>query len=160
MVACACTAGHKGEDMDTQPQEPTQDELQLGQKSDWFLASLVNIANSGPIEFGITLQIGGLLVSGNLVNGARYFEGFASEFAGGFPDAEIAENIRKAIESHGVVYKPNDEDSKRSQPTFIHLREARFFNTAGKPVPVNKGVWWRGRLSEVSGFVLGSLRQD
>jgi hypothetical protein len=49
-----------------------------------------------------------------------------------------------------------------SPPNYIHLKEAKFFlpSGAGKPIPANQGVWWRGRLSEVSGFILGSLAID
>ena len=154
--------GRKGKDMSTQTQEPTHSEIPLHQNSDWFLQSLVSIANSGPLEFGITLQVGGFLVSGSLVNGATYFEGFAAQFASTFPK-EFAKDMQDAIGSHGAVYKKprEEEDSPLLQPTFIHLKGARFFNNSGKPIPIDKeGVWWRGRLSEVSGFVFGSLSQD
>lgn len=44
---------------------------------DWFLQSLVNMANTDSLQIGITLQVSGLLVSGVLVGGKAYFEGFA-----------------------------------------------------------------------------------
>lgn len=125
---------------------------------DWFLAALVGIANSGA-SFGITLQVGGFLVSGTLVGGVEYFEGFASDFASAFSDPELAEEYRTAFAAGAEHYRNVPED-KRSNVSYVHLKEARFFNTSGKPIPGNRGVWWRGRLSEVSGFVLGSLSLD
>jgi hypothetical protein len=73
---------------------------------DWFIQSLVNVANVAPLSFGVTLQVSGLLVS---------------------------------------------------VPQFVHLQNARFYSTDGKPVPTHAGVWWRGRISEISGIVIGIL---
>jgi hypothetical protein len=39
----------------------------------------------------------------------------------------------------------------------VHLQNARFYSTDGTPVPGNEGVWWRGRISEISGIVIGIL---
>jgi hypothetical protein len=36
-------------------------------------------------------------------------------------------------------------------------QSARFYSTDGTPVPSNAGVWWRGRISEISGIVIGIL---
>jgi len=36
-------------------------------------------------------------------------------------------------------------------------KNARFYSTDGTPVPSNEGVWWRGRISEISGIVIGIL---
>lgn len=123
---------------------------------DWFLQSLVGIANDG-IEFGVTLQVSGLLVSGVLTGGKAYFEGFAEDFASGLNDSKDAESVRSSFAQHGEIYEKSDDAPP--PPQYIHLKNARFFNTAGKPIPGNKGVWWRGRISEVAGFTLGSLDQ-
>jgi hypothetical protein len=42
---------------------------------DWFIQSLVNVANVAPLSFGVTLQVSGLLVSGYLVSGKAYGRG-------------------------------------------------------------------------------------
>ena len=124
---------------------------------DWFLQSLVNMANNG-IEVGVTLQVSGLLVSGVLTGGKAYFEGFAEDFSGGLNDPEVAESVRSSFAKFGDIYKKEDGDEP-PPPQYIHLKNARFFNTSGNPIPGNKGVWWRGRISEVAGFTLGSLGQ-
>jgi hypothetical protein len=127
---------------------------------DWFLQSLVNMANGSGFEVGITLQVSGLLVSGILVGGKAYFEGFADDFSSAFAnDPEGAESVRSSFAKYGEIYK--EEEGKESPPPqYIHLKNTRFFNTSGNPIPGNRGVWWRGRISEVGGFTLGSLAKE
>lgn len=126
---------------------------------DWFLQSLVDMANKTGVEYGITLQVSGFLVSGTLVGGRKYFEGFADEFAGAIADEADAQAAREGFARFGSVYdvEEGDNPSDKPPPSFIHLRGARFFHPGGTAVPTNNGVWWRGRLSDVAGFVLGSL---
>ena len=131
------------------------EETQQPYALDWFLQGLINLVNNpenSSLEIGITVLAGGLLVSGYLVNGARYFEGFASDFVTIFPP-DSAEGVRSSLSSYGDIYKGEQD----TLPMFIHLKDARFFSTAGNPIPANRGVWWRGRVSEVSGFMIGTL---
>lgn len=126
--------------------------------TDWFLQLLVNMTNDSNLEIGITLQVSGLLVSGKLISGKRYFDGIATDFASPFAsDPDVAESIKSSISAYGDIYSKQNENAKMPPPQFLHLKDARFFNTFGNPVPENKGVWWRGRIREVSGFVLGTL---
>jgi hypothetical protein len=127
-------------------------------RHDWFLQSLVDMANDGIEVGGVTLQVSGLLVSGVLAGGKAYFQGFAEDFASGLDDPGVAESVRDSFAKHGEIYKKEGDDALPF-PQYIHLRNARFFNTSGNPIPGNKGVWWRGRISEVAGFTLGSLSQ-
>jgi hypothetical protein len=133
---------------------------QEAQQPDWFLQQLVEWVNTMPFDFGVTLHVAGFLVSGTLISGAQYFSGFAEDFSGGFmPASEVAETFRKTITSYGETYKTDEKkkDEDSPLPVYIHLKNARFFTTSGNPAPRNAGVWWRGRISEVSGFVLGTL---
>jgi hypothetical protein len=133
------------------------------EEPDWFLQMLVGWVNKFPFDFGITLHVAGFLVSGSLVGGAEYFRGFAEEFSGAMPgDREIAESFRKSITDLGEAYKTDDKEpeEERPLPMFIHLKNARFFTTSGNPIPGNRGIWWRGRVSEVSGFTLGTLGSE
>jgi hypothetical protein len=124
----------------------------------------VNITNAGDGsgELGMTLLVSGFLISGKMVGGGKYVEGFANDFASGFVDQTLAENVRRSFSQYGEIYKadaaqPDTADPPPDSPTYIHMKDARFFNTAGSPIPANRGVWWRGRLSEVSGFMMGTL---
>lgn len=139
-------------------EEQKQQSQPASDPADWFLQSLVDMANRSGLEVGITLQVSGLLVSGMLVSGKQYFEGFASEFSSAFSDQEAARGVRESFSRHGEKYKLEAEgDPHRPAPVYIHLKQARFFSTSGEPIPRNRGVFWRGRLSEVSGFILGTL---
>ena len=48
-------------------------------QADAFLQFLVNLVNNGGQlkSIGVTLQMGGMLVSGSIVSGAEYFDTFA-----------------------------------------------------------------------------------
>jgi hypothetical protein len=124
---------------------------------DWFLGSLVNAANANDTEIGITLLTGGFLVSGLLVGGAKYFEACGQDFDDAFPaDQDSKESLRQVFSVSGEIYK-QDETTTLAPPGYIHLKQARFYSTNGMPIPGNRVVWWRGRLTEISGFSPGSL---
>lgn len=125
---------------------------------DWFLQSLVSIVNSGGFSFGVTLNVGGFLVSGQLIGGKEYFEGFGGDFSGSFQDAETAESVKASFAQYGDIYSSDKEPPP--PPSYIHIKEAKFFNTNGNPIPGNRGVWWRGRISQIDGFSLGSLSAE
>lgn len=122
--------------------------------ADWFLMSLVAAANTTGLEVPVTLHVGGLLVTGTVASGATYFKETAAlvERAG---NSEFTKSIAEAIESNAGIYTDPDEGDDLNTPTFIHLKGARFHDASGNRFPPT-GVWWRGRLSEVSGFHLGS----
>jgi hypothetical protein len=137
--------------------EPTKFDLRPDEP-DYFLQALVDLVNSSKISFGISLTVGGFLVSGNLISGKMYFDGVASEMAGAYKDHEGASEAMKTYFSNfGRIYDNYSDEKNRTLPVFIHLSEAKFFHNAGAPFPGNRGVFWRGRVSCVSSFVLGKL---
>lgn len=123
---------------------------------DCLLQSLVSMVNNSDLEIGITLLISGMLVSGSLVSLPKYFEGFAADFSS--PFANDPEFVKSMKASFANLREEKSEEAP--PPQYIHLKNARFFNTAGSPIPANKGVWWRGRIGEVGGFILGSLSAE
>lgn len=72
--------------------QPSLEDVKLafdGQSLDWYLQKLVATVNSSNVQFGITLFVEGIIVSGHLVSGKQYFEAFAQEFSAAYPgDAE------------------------------------------------------------------------
>lgn len=128
---------------------------------DWFIQSLVNVANVAPLSFGVTLQVSGLLVSGYLVSGKAYFEAVGNQIVGGISqNAALADQLRKMFTTFESAYPTEPGQFERPVPQFIHLQNARFYSTDGTPVPSNAGVWWRGRISEISGIVIGILNVE
>jgi hypothetical protein len=125
---------------------------------DWFIQSLVNIANVAPLSFGVTLQVSGLLVSGYLVSGKAYFEAMGQQIIGGLAgNPDLADQMRKMFGTFESAYPNDPAQTDRPVPQFVHLQNARFYSTNGTPVPSDAGVWWRGRISEISGIVVGIL---
>jgi hypothetical protein len=106
----------------------------------------------------VTLQVSGLLVSGYLVSGKSYFEAIGQQIVSGLAqNAALEDQMRKMFATFESAY-PNDAgQSERPVPQFVHLQNARFYSTDGTPVPSNEGVWWRGRISQISGIVIGIL---
>lgn len=125
----------------------------VDEDKDGFLQFLVNRVNGTTVEIAITLQVSGLLVSGTLVTGDKYFEHFGEEIA--VAKADDKENA----ESHGAVFAKLGEqyNGEGTREKYIHLKNAKFHSPGANPVPTNSEVWWRGRISEVSAFFLGVL---
>ncbi len=124
---------------------------------DWFLQNLVNMVNARDIELGITLNSGGFLVSGLLVSGKKFFGGLGADLSVSFTDPEVRAGIEQSYAQIGEIYAAGRTGETAAPPNYLHLMQARFFHTGGQPVPATDGVWWRGRISEVSGFFLGVL---
>lgn len=127
-------------------------------RPDFFLQNLVGFANDIGIESPVTLHVGGFLVSGIVISGAKYFEEFSKIYGAGFADAELGREIAGSLATLKKIYDRSDKpDDPSPPPTYIHLKNCRMFHNSGGPVPNNGSVLWRGRLSCVDGFSLGTL---
>lgn len=124
---------------------------------DWLIQRMVFLANRGLIEIAVTVTVDGFLISGQLSSGRRYFqetsillrESLLAELA------PIYDSIRDEVYPEpNLEVEPDESDLA---PTFIHLRDAKYFHPGGQPIPANTGVWWRGRISQLSGFSVGLL---
>ena len=130
---------------------------------DCFLQSLVSIVNDESASIPITLSVGGLLISGDMIGGKTYFDEFARQFKDGFRNvsSETASTIEEAFKRLGDVYDPIQKESQGSDPIpkphRVHLRDAQIYQSGASPAPSEKGVLWRGRLESVDGFSLGRV---
>ena len=129
----------------------------IAHRVDWFLQTLVTIVNHADIEIGITLSVGGFLVSGLLIGGAQYFDGFGQEFASAFPDPDVAADMHGLFAKNAEIYRNESPESPQGPPSYIHLKNAKIFHHSGPAVPQNRTVYWRGLLTHVDGFSLGNL---
>ena len=144
----------------------TGDAPNIAPRDDWFLGCLINWANQFNLEQGITLAVGGAIISGQLISGRRYFEEMAAQaMAGTVTGTEDAESLKSTIadwyKQWTKIYdKPDDapDDYLPPMPGFIHLRNAIWLHEGGKSTPSNGGVLWRGKLSSIDGFCLGETR--
>ena len=145
------------ENIDSGAEEQIGKPKQEGVGVDWFLQLLVRWTNQGQLLYPITLLVDGLLVSGYLAEAKEYFDAMQEEWDQAIHGQtkkvslfrEIGETVREAQEAAAETFAP--------LPQFIHLKEARIFHPAGSPVPTNRMIWWRGRITEVDGFFLGTL---
>lgn len=129
--------------------------------ADAFLQFLVNLVNNGSqIEsIGVTLQMGGMLVSGSIVSGAEYFDRFAENFTSSLVslDPDTRQSVHASLAELGDVFRlPQPVDPL---PNYIHLSDALFFTADGTPI-AGQPTLWRGRTSSVDGFILGRLQSD
>jgi hypothetical protein len=132
------------------------------------LRGLVDIVNGASgAELGITLFVHGIVVSGRLVSGEMYFDGVASSIRDAYQTENadaLAEYFGFYAEEYRKLYAPaddasddqSDEDASSEPHTaFVHLKDAKFWHSGG--ASVQQGAYWRGRLSSVDGYYLGTL---
>lgn len=127
---------------------------------DWLLQHLVWMANTHDMVIPITLNVRGLIVSGELVGGVEYFGEIGKDFASGLQGYRGADTVTGIFkEWSGRIYRDSKDTPRKDlrEPHFIHLRNVKFYSPGQRPLPKNPGVWWRGRLAGVDGFCLGSL---
>jgi len=124
---------------------------------DWFLQFLVNLANKNQFELDITLTVGGFLISGTLAGVRQYFDDLGAYFASPFDNKKSSEIVSATFQKIGDQCACVSPSEQTETPSYIHLKNARFFNAAGKPLGPEEGCWWRGRLSEVQGFSPGKV---
>ena len=137
----------------------TQHRLLSFAEPDSLLTAFAQIANDHAIEFGMTLQVGGVLVSGTMVGGPTYFKLLNEALAtakGTNADelaARLIEGLSRASDKiYGADAPPN------LITTYIHMRDVNLYDAAGNS-SVSRLSLWRGRLAAVDGFFLGTLGQ-
>ena len=137
----------------------TQHRLLSFAEPDSLLSAFAQIANDHAIEFGMTLQVGGVLVSGTMVGGPTYFKLLNEALAtakGTNADelaARLIEGLSRASDKiYGADAPPN------LITTYIHMRDVDLYDAAGNS-SVSRLSLWRGRLARVDGFFLGTLGQ-
>jgi hypothetical protein len=134
---------------------------QLAHAADPLLCDLVRLADTLNVEHGISLTVGGSLITGTLFSAYRFFEGQATAAAGG---AVIGSQIdaAKTYQQHMVefyvarmkMYDPARLMTEGSHyvPRYIHIHNARWVGNDGMFTGESK--LWRGRLIAISGFAI------
>jgi hypothetical protein len=141
-----------------QQQEKLDDSMQPPMPQDWLLRMLVRQANDYAQEMGITLYVGGLMVSGLLIGHVRYLELLSEVFRsahGSGRDSAIAigDELKKASEAEKTL-SPED----KNDPHFIHLRDVRFLSPGQPTTNGAENLIWRGRLACVDAWSLGAVQ--
>ncbi|MCM3789433.1 hypothetical protein M3221_13590 [Domibacillus indicus] len=131
-------------------------------KKDFLLDTLVYMLNQQEgVEIGITLNVRGTIVSGLLVGYKTFLKGKAEMFRSIQTNQEFGEVLAGFFDTASENYEKGKTDSEESgkdlQPNFIHLKNAKFYDSNGTLPNEGEGFWWRGKLSDVSGFTLGNF---
>ena len=140
---------------------------------DPVLATLVEVANhekcedETPVEIHITVVVGGATVTGVLTSNAKWFEAqpMLNSYAEGLREDAAEQNaVMSALESLEDI-DPHWRRAIHAEASvgYLHLRNARFF--AGPNLVPSKngnsdGMFWRCKLTDVSGWALGSIGED
>jgi hypothetical protein len=137
--------------------EPEVTDQGFAPPTDWLLQRFVRLINAtSKGEMGVTLLIGGSLISGQLISGRAYIGALAEQFVERLVDPGVGESMGEFVRMAGSVYL-GSQDGSVPDPVFIHLRDAKVFHPSGHSIPTNEGVLWRGRISHIEGFFFGQM---
>src|SRR5215212_2155112 len=97
---------------------------------DHFLRFLVTVMDNTDFEVGVTLNVGGVLVSGLLVGYDKYVEGVVSQLRGAGGDKDTNGFVEEIFRRYAEVYNSEEQgDDPAPEPAmdtiYIHLGEAR-----------------------------------
>jgi hypothetical protein len=87
---------------------------------DWLLQILISVTNSTGIPCPITLNVGGILVSGELVSGLQYFEEFAQKMGSAVKESEREEIEAMFREMGQSFYAKEKSPEAPPPPLFIY----------------------------------------
>ncbi|QPA60706.1 gas vesicle accessory protein GvpU [Lysinibacillus sphaericus] len=124
-------------------------------EKDVLLSGLVTIVNEAPLEIGVTLNVGGSLITGLLIGSINYLRGISELLSGNGPAADqFAKHFEDIAEE---VEKTNAEaEDDNPSPNYIHLKNAKLVNVNGNVIELG---YWRGKLSSIDGFIIANLNQ-
>ncbi len=125
---------------------------------DGLLEGLVQLADAKNATIGLTLHVGGILVTGTLAGireFSRHFGAALTPTGSGESRTDSGEQFARLVDK--ALDTLNSAGDMDWHPRFIHLRDATLFVPGGATISKVTLPWWRGRLSEVSAFALGEL---
>jgi hypothetical protein len=129
---------------------------------DHVLAGLVATVNRlAGTELGVTLYVGGTIISGVLISGRSYFDQLSEATARAADGEAFAEVFRHVaagyLSGEGPAGTEADEPSEANsvRTAYLHLR-ATTVHVPGIAAAIEQGLW-RGRLSAVDGWAFGNL---
>lgn len=157
-------SGAKMADKITIENDETAQSLQEIGNQDWFLEDAIGGIISKGVEFGITLTVSGLIISGTLINGKTYFEELSKSLKSASKEkGDVAEVIGELWGGFKTIYEDPSEETENKTPSrvsFIHLKDAHIFAPGQQAMPTDEGILWRGKISSVDGFSIGVLSKN
>lgn len=107
------------------------------------------------LEVGITLNVGGAIISGIAISRKKYLEGIVNAVAG--DDSDVAQLFGE-IYGNFLEMEEDSEEETAAPPdyNFIHLKNVQIFGVNQEPISLNDN-YWRGKLSAVDGYMIGNM---
>ncbi|QXG34255.1 gas vesicle accessory protein GvpU [Pseudomonas viridiflava] len=125
-----------------------------GKQIDWLLQWLVKFVANTKVELGVTLTVGGNLVSGHLISHDDYFEQLAQDLSA--PFSQFENGTEDSMKEMILSFRPGDSNADTPAFHFIHLKDCQTYSNDGNPICESR-VLWRGRIAAVDGFTIGLI---
>ncbi|MGF1497080.1 MAG: gas vesicle accessory protein GvpU [Elainellaceae cyanobacterium] len=127
-------------------------------RCDRLLQAVAAIPEKTSIQLSLTLNVSGLIVSGQLISRQTYFR----QITDMIHDSDAGDYVKESLDEFiGQVGHEIEGDEVHSNgvslPTYIHLKNAQMYPSNGRGMPSNTDALWRGRISEISGFSFGAI---
>jgi hypothetical protein len=135
--------------------DDTDDSSEVDQSDDWgfvdadpLLISLVQLMNTNAgTSVSLTVTTPGSVVTGTLTGIRDWFA--AAEQSARASAGDVAGMLFATL-------APEEDEDVTGTPTYLHLAEARYIS-GSKLMPGGDGIFWRGRLDQVSGWNLAHI---
>lgn len=119
-------------------------------EADWVLQHLINVICRNDTPFGLTVTVGGALVSGIVISPGAWIEAIANVDGG--RGSDLASHLESfATEKIGDEDELDDDDVE-----YLHMREARYLGANGW-LPAADGCIWRARINQITSWSVGVM---
>lgn len=127
-------------------------------EEDWLLQDVVRMINHlEAASVGVTLTLPGGVITGELISLRQYFHEYAAQWKEAFRALpEVAETVEQQWKEFGDENSKSLKETNEALFSYIHLKNATFITANGVLKMGGRGLLWRGRISTVSGFAIGS----
>jgi hypothetical protein len=127
-----------------------------------FLPELVKVGKGAGLRPAVTLSVGGMLISGELIDGAEYFNELVIETRAVPPEVLSPQTSTQLITlfqnfAARSTRPPSDTVPGQKESEHLHLRNARIRLSDGSDLLVGQKGLWRVRLNAVDAATLGLL---
>lgn len=130
------------------------------------MLALLLLAAERDIRIGLTVDVGGGVVTGTLIGTLAYCRALADQFVSTTGNTEMdegfAESFRDLVDDAAGIARgdrrhPPDAAAYEQSVGFLHLEDARYVTPAGLLPQGRHGVLWRCPVSAVSSWSVGDL---
>jgi hypothetical protein len=122
--------------------------------SDDVLRVLARLAQESGVEMGITLAVGGGVVSGVLIAREKWLDKYVLAYSASSEEGQaVARRLREAFSQNDLI----ESEATPFSYHYLHLQDAQVVH-GSTGLPADRGGFWRVRLDAVTGWSPGTLR--